>query len=116
MYCLRCGRETEEEQAFCLACQKDMSRDPVDPNAVVHIPTRKQNPPKRLVKRRPGPEEQIRFLKRKLRVYMLLLAAAIALIVCLAIPAIRDYSGSKTQIGQNYSTVKPASTEPAPSE
>ena len=114
MYCLRCGRETEEEQAFCLDCQKDMSRYPVDPNAVVHIPARKQSPPKRLVRRRPGPEEQIRYLKRMLRVYMLLMAAAIVLIVCLAIPVIRDYSDSRTQIGQNYSTVKPVpSPEPA---
>ena len=43
MFCLRCGRETENEQAFCLDCQKVMAAYPVDPNAVVQLPVRKQN-------------------------------------------------------------------------
>ena len=71
MYCLRCGRETEEEQAFCLECQKEMAKYPVDPNAVVQLPPRKQAAPKKPVKRRVTPEEQIRLLKRRVRLYAL---------------------------------------------
>ena len=111
MYCLRCGRETEEDQAFCLDCQKEMSQYPVDPNAVVMLPVRKQTAPKKPVKRRISPEEQVKLLRRRVRVYACLFAAALITVVCLSIPLIRDIGKEKFQIGQNYSTVKP-STEP----
>ena len=119
MYCLRCGRETEEDQAFCLECQKEMAKYPIDPHAVVQLPVRKQAPPRKPVKRRISPEEQVKFLRRRIRLYTCLLAAALLVIVGLSIPAIRDYGKVKFQIGQNYSTVKPstAPTEiPAASE
>ena len=111
MYCLRCGREPEEDQAFCLDCQKDMAKYPIDPNAVVQLPVRKQSAPKKPVKRRVPPEEQVKYLKRRVRIYACLLAAALIAVACLSIPVIRDYGKDKFQIGQNYSTVKPT-TEP----
>lgn len=111
MYCLRCGRETEEEQAFCLDCQKEMAKDPVDPNAVVQLPVRKQRAPKKVTKRRIPPEEQVKALKRRVRIYACLFLAALIAAVCLSIPLIRHYGKNKFQIGQNYTTVKP-STEP----
>ena len=111
MYCLRCGRETEEDQAFCLDCQKEMSQYPVDPNAVVMLPVRKQTAPKKPVKRRISREEQVKLLRRRVRVYACLFAAALITAVCLSIPLIRDIGKEKFQIGQNYTTVKP-STEP----
>ena len=113
MYCLRCGRETEEDQAFCLECQKEMAKCPVDPNAVVQLPVRKQAPPRKPAKRRISPEEQVKFLRRRIRLYTCLLAAALLVIVGLSIPAIRDYGKEQFQIGQNYSTVKPST---APTE
>lgn len=115
MYCLRCGRETEEDQAFCLDCQKDMAKYPIDPNAVVQLPIRKQSAPKKPVKRRISPEEQVKFLKRRVRIYAVLLFAAMVAVACLSVPVIRDFGKAKFQIGQNYSTVKP-STEPTVSE
>ena len=110
MYCLRCGRETEEEQAFCLDCQKDMVKNPVDPNAVVQLPVRKQVP-KKVTKRRIPPEEQVKVLKRRVRIYATLFLAALITAVCLSIPLIRQYGKHQFQKGQNYTTVKP-STEP----
>ena len=112
MYCLRCGRETVEEQSFCLDCQKEMAKYPIDPNAVVQIPVRKQAVPKKPVKRKTSPEEQVKVLKKRLRVYIFLFVAALLAAVALSIPVIRDYGKDKFQIGQNYSTVKP-STEPS---
>ena len=112
MYCLKCGRETEEEQAFCLDCQKEMVKYPVDPNAVVTLPVRKQASPRKPVKRKTPPEDQIRELKRRVRLYACLFAVALVAAICLSIPFIRDIGNEKFQIGQNYSTVKP-STEPA---
>lgn len=111
MYCLKCGRETEDEQAFCLDCQKEMAKYPVDPNAVVTLPVRKQAPPRKPVKRKTPPEDQIRELKRRVRLYACLFAVALVAAICLSIPFIRDIGKEKFQIGQNYSTVKP-STEP----
>ena len=111
MYCLKCGRETDDEQAFCLDCQKEMVKYPVDPNAVVTIPVRKQAPPKKSVKRKTPPEDQVRELKRRVRLYACLFAVALVAAICLSIPFIRDIGKEKFQIGQNYSTVKP-STEP----
>ena len=112
MYCLKCGRETDEEQAFCLDCQKEMAKYPVDPNAVVTIPVRKQAPPRKPVKRKTPPEDQIRELKRRVRLYACLFAVALVAAICLSIPFIRDIGKEKFQIGQNYSTGKP-STEPS---
>lgn len=112
MYCLKCGRETDEEQAFCLDCQKEMAKYPVDPNAVVTLPVRKQTPPRKPVKRKTPPEDQIRELKRRVRLYACLFAVALVAAICLSIPFIRDIGKEKFQIGQNYSTVKP-STEPS---
>ena len=111
MYCLKCGRETDDEQAFCLDCQKEMVKYPVDPNAVVMIPVRKQAPTRKPVKRKTPPEDQIRELKRRVRLYACLFAVALVAAICLSIPLIRDIGKEKFQIGQNYSTVKPT-TEP----
>ena len=113
MYCLRCGKETEEEQAFCLDCQKEMAKYPVDPNAVVQIPVQKQSPPKKPVRRKATPEEQVRMLTRRLRICVCVLFAALVMIVILSVPVIRDYGKKQFQIGQNYSTVKPS---PVPTE
>lgn len=107
MYCLKCGKETEDEQAFCLDCQKEMAKYPVDRNVVVQLPNRKQAAPKKQPKRRATPEEQIRMLKRRVRIYACLMIAAVLTAVCLAIPVIRDYGKTKFQIGQNYTTIKP---------
>ena len=109
MYCLRCGRETEEEQAFCLECQKEMAKYPVDPNAVVQLPVREQIFPKKAVKRKVSPEEQIKFLKRSLRLYACLFLITVITLICLSIPMIRYYGEQHFQIGQNYNTVKPTS-------
>ena len=104
-------RQLMNSMKCCLNCQKVMSQYPVDPNAVVMLPVRKQTAPKKPVKRRISPEEQVKLLRRRVRVYACLFAAALITAVCLSIPLIRDIGKEKFQIGQNYSTVKP-STEP----
>lgn len=110
MLCLKCGRETENEQAFCLECQKEMARYPVDPNTVVHLPTQQKNSSKKPVKRRIVPEEQIRLLKRRSRVLTGLLLACLIALICLAVSLIRGVQSNRFQIGQNYTTIKPAAT------
>ena len=113
MYCLRCGQETMDEQAFCLDCQKLMAKYPVDPGAVVQLPPQKTVPAKKAPKRRITPEEQIRQLKKRVRLYAFLLAAAMVAVLCLAVPLVREYEKNKSEIGKNYSTFK---TETVPTE
>ena len=72
---------------------------------------KEEAPPRKPVKRKTPPEDQIRELKRRVRVYACLFAVALVAAICLSIPFIRDIGKEKFQIGQNYSTVKP-STEP----
>lgn len=112
MYCLKCGQETEEDQAFCLTCRKEMAKYPVSSNAVVHLPPRKQTQTRKPVKKRIPPEDQIRVLKKRVRLFACLFFASLLLAVCLSIPAIQHLGESRAQIGQNYTTLKPAS-EPA---
>lgn len=113
MYCLRCGRETDDEQAFCLDCQKEMAKYPVDPNAVVLLPKRNQGTPKKQPKRRPSPEDQVHALRKKVRLLACLLAAAVIAVACLTVSLVRLVKQDKQQIGQNYSTVK---TDAQPTE
>ena len=42
MNCMKCGKETAENQVFCESCLKDMGKYPVNPGTPVHIPSRKE--------------------------------------------------------------------------
>ena len=114
MFCLRCGKETHEEQAFCLDCQKDMQRYPIDPGAVVQLPLWNQPVARKAVKRRVTPEEQIRSLRKRARNYACLLLAALVLIICLTVALILSLGDERSQIGKNYTTVKPTVTASEP--
>lgn len=114
MYCLKCGKETLEDQAFCLECQKEMAKYPVDPGIAVQLPTRKPIPSKKPAKRRITPEEQIRALRKRLRISFCLLLAALAMIAGLAISLFLLLNQERAQIGKNYTTVRPGTTVTAP--
>lgn len=114
MFCLRCGKETHEEQAFCLECQKDMRRYPVDPGPVVQLPPRKQPTVRKTGKRRITPEEQVRSLRKRVRNYACMLLAALMIIICLTVALILNLGDERSQIGKNYTTVKPTVTASEP--
>lgn len=115
MNCLKCGREISEDQVFCMECQLEGQQYPVDSAAAVYIPRQeKSEAPKKAPRRRTiPPEEQIRILRRRLRVQAvaLLLFAAIAL--ALAYPALSYFLGSRQRTGQNYSAMPPQQVTPA---
>ena len=107
MVCLRCGRELPRDGAFCQACLLDMERDPVASGTPVVLPQRgahqsSRRPPKR---RGPSPEEQIRALKRRVRVLSVLALVFFLLAAALAFPAWRHLRGQQLRPGQNYSSV-----------
>ena len=63
MNCMKCGREIEEGQVFCIDCLKDMEKYPVRPGTAVHLPKRPTYSPIRRVytKRKTlSPEEVVK--------------------------------------------------------
>lgn len=108
MNCMRCGREIPEDQVFCADCLEEMKKYPVKPDIPVRIPRRPDPALTRpLRKKGPSEEEQIRTLKKQVRVLMWLLILAFIVIIVLTIPAIRDLVEDSIKLlpGQNYSSV-----------
>lgn len=110
MYCMKCGREVDEGQVFCLECQLEMEKYPVRPGTVVLLPKRTENSfvKKVPVKRRSGPthEEQIRSLKKRLRVMTILWMVTLALLAVLIYPAAKVLLEEQHfRPGQNYNTI-----------
>ena len=105
MYCLKCGRETPDNQVFCTACQKNMAQHPVAPGTAIHLPSRPAVSAKRpAVKKRPVPlEEQILNLRRSLRrtrVFALAMLVILAMTAAILLHEVVDIDAPV--IGQNY--------------
>ena len=107
MNCLRCGVEIEAEQVFCLDCQADMAKSPVDPGTVILLPKKQDAPPPKKVTHRRvlTPEEQIRNLKKYVRILALGWLITAVLLVLLAYFAIPRLTEERVLPGQNYSSV-----------
>ncbi len=108
MKCMKCGRETESDQAFCTDCLEEMNRYPVRPDVHVQLPIRSQaaavrKPPSR--RRVLTPEEQIRRLKKRLWIMSGILAVTIALLGALIYPTVQYFARHYyLRPGQNYTT------------
>lgn len=107
MNCLRCGTEIDAEQVFCPDCQADMAKSPVEPGTVILLPRTKDAPaPKKLPHRRiPTPEEQMKTLKKHVKILALGWLITAVLLVLLAYFAIPRLTGEHFLPGQNYSSV-----------
>ena len=107
MQCLRCGRETENEQVFCFLCESVMVKHPVKPNTVVTIPERTAlNRPAAV--RKPGRQEedttQLRRTILQLRLWVCMLMAA--LMLCVGVLTWQELSRAREPvIGENYSSI-----------
>ena len=107
MHCLRCGRETENEQVFCFLCESVMVKHPVKPNTVVTIPDRaaltRPVPTRKPVRQ----EEDTAPLHRtiaQLRLWVCMLLAA--LMLCVAVLTWQELSrDDEPAIGQNYHSI-----------
>ena len=114
MYCLKCGKETNDDQAFCLECQKEMAKYPIDPGVAVQILPRRQTTQKKTSKRRITPEEQVKILRKRVRLYACLFLAALIVVVCLCVPLVLQIQDERGQIGKNYVTIKPGTVPTIP--
>ena len=114
MNCLRCGMETEQEQAFCPNCRAVMAENPVKPGTPVHIPRRPEPEPEKHPnpRRVPTPREtfeQMRRLVRWLTAVIALLTLVICVLAGFLLWQINDHP-SPDNIGRNYTT---STTQPS---
>ena len=119
MNCMKCGRETVDNQVFCNDCLADMANYPVRPGVVVHLPRRREEySAKKTTSRRkapPTPEEQVKTLKkqvRRLRITVLIFALLLAVFGYFAAVHIMEQD-IELLPGQNYSSLTSAK-EPLP--
>ena len=105
MSCMRCGRDIEEG-AFCVECLEEMKKYPVNPGVAIRIPRRPDPAVKRVQRRKTiSDEEQIRILRRRLRIATASAVILLAMLVGILIPAVRHYLSEHETLlpGQNYS-------------
>ena len=114
MQCLRCGKETGADAAFCPECLETMEDYPVPPGTPVVIPARSAR--KTAPRPRDVPYEvqiaRLRQQLRRLRIAAAALAAALALTLALFLVDIWNHQQEKPDIGRNYSTAE-SSTPPS---
>ena len=106
--CLKCGKETLEKAAFCEECQEDMSRYPVKPGTVIHLPKRQTLPEKKTeLYQEEDKGRQVIRLQRIVRVLLATVALLSVLLMIMAFMLIRTLTEDKqvAPIGRNYTTV-----------
>lgn len=109
MSCLRCGKETTNEQLFCADCLAQMDRQPVKPGTPVYIPHRSHEEPlKQIRKRRAAtPEERLKVSKT---LNQWLVAAVAVLTILSSVLGIFLHDAlnnreSEPPVGRNYAYV-----------
>ncbi len=111
MCCLKCGKETSSNQAFCEHCLEGMSNYPVKPDTVITLPHRPATDPQKKQasrKRVIQPEEQLAAMHRLIR---RLIAALVVVTVLFALSAagfVYTYKNNENTpaVGRNY-TIDP---------
>jgi len=106
MNCMRCGRDIEDGQVFCAQCLEVMKKSPVNPGTAIRIPHRPDPQLRRTVRRKQvSEEEQIRILRKRLRIMAWLFAITLAALIALSIPTVIHFTQEHNVLpGQNYSS------------
>ena len=106
MSCLKCGKKTENEQAFCNHCLEEMAKHPVKPDTVITLPRQNRNKTQVSRKRPLQPEEQLLAMHRLVRRLIAALIAVTILFILSAAGLVYNYKNSEAPptIGRNYTT------------
>ena len=109
--CMKCGRETKDDDVFCLECLDHMERHPVAENMLVYVPTAKDRAAaeKKLTVTHPviSEEDQVKRLHRKveiLRLLVILFVGASLFFGILSMETLHELKLSNL-IGKNYTTI-----------
>lgn len=108
MNCMKCGREIEDPHVFCKECLAEMEKYPVKPGTVVQLPhtpsyqAAKKTPQRR--KAAPPLEEQVKVLRKRVRMLAIALILAIAFLIGAGYLAVQQYIEMENKVlpGQNY--------------
>lgn len=109
MACLKCGKSTQEGQAFCEECLELMQKYPVKPGTAIHLPHReslnleKKQPVRH---REPTAAEQAEAL-RKTTHWLLGIIAVLSVLLLLTagmLLHVISKEASSNAIGRNYTT------------
>ena len=111
MNCLKCGRETQQSQVFCQACQEIMQNYPVKPGTVIHLPSRDTS----VLEKKQTPEQweeqsddQLHKLRRLTR-WLTATIALLSLLLCIATGMLvhtLNMNANASAIGRNYTTAQ----------
>lgn len=109
LFCMKCGKQTVDDQVFCDDCLEIMAQYPVKPGTHVQLPNRPEPAAKKPASRKKvlTLKEQNDRLRKSLRVLTATLAVALlafAVTVSLLVHTAQD-RGAKESIGKNYNTV-----------
>ena len=109
MYCLKCGKETDEGSVFCAQCQEKMSKHPVKPGTVIHLTHREIPLPDKKAAakvREETPSDQLLQLRKMIR-WLIATITLLSLLLCatagMLIRTLTEESKSPA-IGRNYTT------------
>lgn len=107
MNCMKCGKETVLDRAFCEECLEQMQRYPVNPNTPVVLPKRSAAAPVKKAPRKKAvpPEEQVVILRRRVRILASALLVMTLLAAALVYPAVKYMMEDHFLPGQNYSSI-----------
>lgn len=116
MNCMKCGRETAGDNAFCPTCLEQMQRYPVKPGTAVVLPSREESKTtkKSSPRKKSLTAEEINLvLKRRNRRLAYLLIVAVVVIGLMGVLSghVIKQLGVQKFLGQNYSTI--VSTTPS---
>lgn len=114
--CMKCGREIDDSQVFCVDCLVEMEKYPIKPGISVLLPKREDvsvgKKPASYHRSIPTPEAQIIALRK--RIHFLCVGWAITLLVLAGICFYMvEHLKQHTQFlpGQNYSSVVNSESE-----
>ena len=110
MLCLKCGKETAENQVFCDDCLEVMQAYPVKPGTAIHLPHRElPSHEKKPSRRQEAPQadqlSQLRVLIRCLAATIAVLSVLLCATAAMLIHTLdRDSAFPGSAIGRNYTT------------
>lgn len=110
MYCLKCGKDTEEGHVFCNTCLRTMAEYPVKPGTPVVLPQRPTvvEDKKPAHRKRPlSHKEQLARLHKLIRglaITVAVLAVALSVAIVLLVRSLQQPDVSE-DVGRNYTTV-----------
>ncbi len=108
MGCLKCGKETKENQVFCHGCLAVMEGYPIKAGAVIHLPHREPRTTEKKAQpaHKKEPMDQLVQLRRTTH-WLMATIAVLSVLLCLCAGMLLQLLSKNDQppvIGRNYTT------------